>query len=267
VAVPNNPAEALATLLRKVTQSGQRSFGAAWATVLNAQITSAEFARSHSAVVGLVSEIQTFLESLRDDDELRVHHLSDMPTYYAAVVHHGDWNAHINTATLIGDQQIRLLASLGIAIKYREVFPVVRDADVAKLRESLQEWEEMLKEAELPEGIEGEIRAQLAAIHDLLGQADNLGYGPAVKEVETLFGKAVRITKYVDDTKKIAGCVTGLFEFLTHLHVGDYGSASNALTGAFSMMGEALHTANRQNKPLKAIESAQQPALESGPTA
>jgi hypothetical protein len=105
----------------------------------------------------------------------------------------------------------------------------------------------------------------LAAIHDLLGQADRLGYGPVVKEVESLFGKAVRLAKYVEDTKKLSACITGIFEFLTHLHVADYGSAANALSGAFSMMGDALHTAHQQNKPLKAIESAQQPALEAGP--
>lgn len=265
MAVPNNPAEALARLLRSVTQSGQNNFGSAWASVLGASITSAEFVRRHSAVVDLVSEIQTFLESLAEDDELRVQHLGDMPAYYNAVVYHGDWNQNMNIGALIDDPHIRLLASLGTVIKYRGVVPVVADADVAKLRESLQEWEEMLSEAELPEGIEGEIRAQLAAIHDLLGQADNLGYGPALKEVETLFGEAVRIAKYVEDAKKLAACVTGLFEFLTHLHVGDYGSAVNALEGAFEMMGQALHTAHQQNKPIKAIESAQQPALEAGP--
>lgn len=265
MAVPNNPAQALAALLQKVTQSGKPSFGEAWGTVLGANSTSAEFARRHSAVVGLVNEIQIFLESLPEDDELRVDHLRDMPTYYSAVVYHGDWNTRLNPGTLINDQQIRLLASLGRDIRHRGVYPVVTDADVAKLRESLQAWEEMLDGADLPEGINGEIRAQLAAIRDLLSQADILSYGPAVKEVETLFGKAVRIAKYVEDGKKIAGCVTGLFEFLTHLSVGDLPSTMNALVGAFSVMGEALQTAHQQRRPQKAIESAGRPALEAPP--
>lgn len=265
MAVPNNAAQALAALLQQVTQSGKPSFGEAWGLVLGADINSAEFGRRHAAVVGLVSEVQTFLESLPADDELRVNHLSDMPTYYSAVVYRGDWGTRLNPASLINETHIRLLSSLGTAIKYRGVAPVVTHTDVSKLRETLQEWEEMLNEASLPEGIEGEIRAQLAAIHDLLGQADRLGYGPAVKEVETLFGKAVRIAKYVEDGTKIAGCVTGLFEFLTHLSVGNLPSTLNALVGAFSVMGEALQTAHQQHRPPKAIESARQPALEALP--
>lgn len=266
MAVPNNPAEALARLLRSVTQSGQNTFGNAWAVVLDAPVTSSEFVLRHSAVVGLVSEVQTYLESLPADDELRDQHLEDMPIYYGVVVYHGDWNQQLQSvAALIADTQLRLLAALGTTIKYRGVFPDIAEADVDKLRETLHEWETMLDEATLPEGIDGEIRAQLATIHELLGQADKLGYGPLVKEVETLFGKAVRVAKYVEDAKKVTACVTGLFGFLTHLHVGDYASAANVLTAGFQMMGEALQTAHTEANPMRAIESGPQvPELEAG---
>jgi hypothetical protein len=264
VAVPNNAAEALERLLWAFAQSGTNKFGDAWVSVLDAQLDSVEFVQQHSAVVELVSEIQTFLESLPADDELRERHLSDMPVYYKVVVYRGDWNGAVNIGALIEPTYIRLLGALGTAIRYRGVVPVVTDTDVAKLKESLSDWEDLLNETELPEGIHADIRAQLATIHDLLGQADKLGYGPVVKEVETLFGKAVRAAKYVEDAKKVATCLGGLFEFLTHLNIGDYGSAANALVGVFSMMGDALHTAQQQNRPTKAIEGARQPALETG---
>jgi hypothetical protein len=265
VEVPNNPAAALERLLWEFTQSGLNKFGAAWGAVLDAPIDSAAFVGRHSAVVGLVSDLQMFLEALPPDDQLRKRHLPDMPLYYNAVVWHGDWNAPVNIAGLIDETRIRLLGSLGDVIKYRGVVPEVSEADVTELRKSLKGWEDLLNEAVLPEGIAAEIRTQLATIHDLLGQVEKLGYGPVIKEVETLFGKAVRLAKYVEDAKKVATCATGLFEFLTHLHVGDYGQSANALVGAFSMMGEALSTAHHEAHPLKAIDSSQQPALEAKP--
>jgi hypothetical protein len=159
----------------------------------------------------------------------------------------------------------RVDAGLSSVEVRRGVVPQVSDADADQLRESLQQWETMLDEAVLPEGIEEEVRAQLAAIYDLLGQVEVLGYGPVVKEVESLFGKGVRLAKYVDDAKKLAGCVTGLFAFLTHLSVNDWGEATNVLVGAFQMMGEALDIAHQKQHTMKAIESKQQPALEAKP--
>lgn len=189
-----------------------------------------------------------------------------MPTYYGAVVWHGDWNAQMNPAKLINESSIRLLGGLGDVMKYRHVAPEVTDDDLTKLHESLQQWEAMLDETTLPEGVEAEIRAQLATIHDLLGQADKLGYGPVVREAETLFGKALRLAKVVENADKIATCVTTLFEFITHLQVRDYGQAANVLTGAFSMMGEAIEAAREETIPQKAIGRARQRELEAGPS-
>ena len=67
----------------------------------------------------------------------------------------------------------------------------------------------------------------------------------------------MRALKVATDVSSVITCVTGLFQFLTHLSVGDYGSAVNSLTGAFSMMGEALHVAQQQVAGPKALDSAE----------
>lgn len=265
---PNNPAEALDRLLWKVTQSDQTTFGTVWANILQAGVGSLEFVNRHSAVIGLVRELQLFLDALPEGHELKTRHLADVPAYYTAVVSPTDWNATIKPPTIIDANLIKLLGGLGTTLKVMAAGTVMDEADVAKLEASLNEWEAMLETAGLPDGLTDQIRAQVQKVRDLLAQTDNLGYGPVIQESQSLLGYGIRALKLAKNVRAVATCVVGLFEFIAHVQVQDWGAAANALTGAFSVMGEALDVARQTEQSGQlALTRVEQLAIEAAKAA
>lgn len=260
---PNNPAEALDRLLWKITQSGVAPFNDIIGRVLGAGVGTVEFVNRHSAVVGLVNELQTFLEALPDGHELKSRHLSDVPAYYSAVVYPGDWSSNIKAAGIIDSNLIKLLGGLGTTLKVMAAGTTPVAGDIEKLEAALTEWEAMLESAGLPDGLADQIRGQVKKIRDLLDQVDNLGYGPVIQESQSLLGYGIRALKVAKDLTKVTACVVGLYEFIAHVQVQDWGSAVNVLTGAFNTMGEALNTARENDPGLQlAIKGVEQLAIE-----
>ncbi|MEB3032286.1 hypothetical protein [[Mycobacterium] nativiensis] len=260
---PNNPAEALDRLLWKITQSGVASFSTIIGSAVGAGVGTVEFVNRHSAVVGLISELQTFLEALPDGHELKTRHLSDIPAYYNAVVYPGDWNTNLNPINIIDANLIKLLGGLGTTLKVMAAGTMPVAGDVEKLEASLTEWEAMLESAGLPDGLADQIRGQVKKIRDLLTQVDNLGYGPVIQESQSLLGYGIRALKVAKDVGQVATCVVGLFGFIAHVQVQDWGSAANVLTGAFNTMGEALNTARETDQGLQlALNGVERLAIE-----
>ncbi|WAC91152.1 hypothetical protein [Mycobacterium sp. Aquia_213] len=260
---PNNPAEALDRLLWKIAQSGQGTFSTIIGEVLGAAVGSSEFVNRHSAVIGLVNELQTFLEALPDGHELKTRHLSDIPSYYNAVMYQGDWGGGIKARTIIDPNLIKLLGGLGTTLKVMSAGTAPVEGDIEKLEASLTEWEAMLDTANLPDGLTDQIRGQVNKIRDLLTQVDNLGYGPVIQESQSLLGYGIRAFKVAKDARSVATCFVGLFEFIAHVQVQDWGSAANAITGAFNIMGEALDTARQTEQGAQlALTRVEQLALE-----
>jgi hypothetical protein len=260
---PNNPAEALDRLLWKITQSGTGTFNDIIGTAVEAGVGSVEFVNRHSAVVGLINELQTFLEALPDGHELKTRHLSDMPAYYNAVVYPGDWSANIHASGIIDPNLIKLLGGLGTTLKVMAAGTTPVAGDIEKLEASLNDWEAMLDSAGLPDGLADQIRGQMKKIRDLLTQVDNLGYGPVIQASQSLLGYGIRAFKVAKDVGKVATCFVGLFEFIAHVQVQDWGSATNAITGAFNTMGEALNTARETEQGAQlALTAVEQLALE-----
>ncbi len=260
---PNNPAEALDRLLWRITQSGRNTFNDIIGEVVGATVGSVEFVNRHTAVLDVVNELQTFLEALPDGHELKTRHLDDIPSYYNAVVFPGDWASTIKPRTIIDPNLIKLLGGLGTTLKVMASGTMPLEGDIEKLEASLNEWEAMLEVAGLPDGLTDQIRAQVKKIRDLLSQVENLGYGPVVQESQNLLGFGIRAFKFAKDVGAVATCVVGLFEFIAHVQVQDWGSAANALTGTFNVMGEALNEAreNPQGTQL-ALTQAEQLAIE-----
>ncbi|BBX24326.1 hypothetical protein MTER_37370 [Mycolicibacter terrae] len=260
---PNNPAEALDRLLWKIIQSGVAPFRDIIGNAVGAGVGSVEFVNRHSAVVGLINELQTFLDALPDGHELKTRHLSDMPAYYNAVVYPGDWGANVNPSTIIDANLIKLLGGLGTTLKVMAAGTTPVAADIEKLETSLTEWEAMLESAGLPDGLADQIRGQVKKIRDLLTQVDNLGYGPVIRESQSLLGYGIRALKVAKNVGHVATCYVALFEFIAHVQVQDWGSAANVLTGAFNTMGEALNTARETDQGLQlALNGAEQLAIE-----
>jgi hypothetical protein len=240
---PNNPAEALDRLLWRITQSGASSFNDIISEVVGAPVGSVEFVNRHSAVVGLVNELQTFLEALPEGHELKTRHLSDIPAYYNAVVFPGDWGGGLKPRNIIDQNLIKLLGGLGTTLKVMAAGTTPVEGDIERLEASLTDWEAMVESAGLPDGLRDQIRAQVQKIRDLLTQVDNVGYGPVIRESQSLLGYGIRAFKVAKDVGAVATCFVGLFEFIAHVHVQDWSAAANALTGTFTIMGEALSDA------------------------
>lgn len=252
---PNNPAEALDRLLWKITGSSKDTFQAIISEALSADVGTVEFVNRHTAAIGVVRELQALLEGLPEGHELKTRHLEDMPSYYSAVVYPSDWGGGITAYNIIDSKLIKLLGGLGTTLKVMAAGTSPVEGDIEKLEASLNDWEAMLDTANLPDGLTDQIRGQVSKIRDLLTQVDTLGYGPVIHESQSLLGYGIRAMKVARDVGVVATCVIHLFEFISHTQVQDWGSAANAVTGAFSNMGQALEAARQ-------LELGGQPALE-----
>ncbi len=268
--IPNNPATALERIFWKVRSSGGASVRDVWVNVLGAQTDTIEFAQRHSEVVRLVMQLQSLILALPPEDSVRRRNEGDITAWYRAVVFTEDWTSNFQAYDrLIPDHTVRLLGSLGDNLTIRSASGVPSGSDLDRLKSSLDEWRTLLAEADLPDTLAAEVRVQVDHIEWLLGNAETYGYEPVVEQSRNLFATAFTVVKTAGTVSNISTAMVGLFQFITHLGMHDYGQAANAVAGMLSSASEVFDAANEQQKAIagpktKAIGAGPQKAIERG---
>jgi hypothetical protein len=191
-----NPAYALRNILQAVMTSGKPTVAEGWATVLFADYRSLQFAQRHSEVVGLFNRVYERLRALPSDVEGRTQYMECVPRWYEAVVYRaGPWNNTASPASKLGDvDAIRELTGVGLAFEIHSLTtPAVSDDAITRLRESLDEWDSILDDADIDERLRNEIRASVERLRFLLDDQVLLTFGtePVVQASKDLTGAGV----------------------------------------------------------------------------
>jgi hypothetical protein len=196
VASNGNPAYALRDILQAVMNSGANTVARGWASVLDANYGTEEFAQRHSEVVGLFNRVYERLRALPADVDGRAQYLACVPKWYDAVVYRaGPWNNSGNPALHLGDADaISQLTGLGAAFQIHSLTtPTVSDDAIRRLRESLDDWDSILEEANIDERLRNEIRASVERLRFLLDPQvlRRFGAEPVVQASKDLAGAGV----------------------------------------------------------------------------
>lgn len=260
--IPDNPATALERIFWRIRRSGQKTVKNVWITVLNAQPDTPEFAIRHAEVVYIVRRLQLYILSLPEDDKTRVRNEGDIVLWYSAVVHTGNWGSDINAYdSLIAEDKVKLLGSLGENLSLRaSVEQKGTQADIETLKASLADWSTMLGEVDLPPDLASKIRAQVDQIEFLLSEVETYGLEPLAEHGRTLFGLGLSVIKVTGEVGTVVTAMSGLFEFITQVTVGDHGQAAVTLAGLFSTVSDVFTLAS-EDADQKAIAAKEQKAL------
>lgn len=214
-----NPATALYNVLQRVTQSGKQSFDQGWSYALGAQVGTVEFIQRHSEVVGLAQMVTSHLMALPEDDSTRARYVKYLPAWYNVVVYrNGGWNASGHApASAISDTVLDHLAGLGDRFDHRfggEDY-VLTDKAEHQLRATLDEWLQLLDEAQLPANIAREIRTKVDHILWLLDNVNLVGTQPVVERTRELAGTGFSImAQRPSIARKVGSAMLGLVGFL-----------------------------------------------------
>ncbi|QTI67390.1 hypothetical protein [Gordonia polyisoprenivorans] len=219
MAIPNNPATALDTILRKVATSGATTVGEGWKLTLGAEPGTAEFALRHGEAVGLMNKVLAHLTSLDPGEVESRLYLQYVPAWHGAVVFRDGWGRTDQPASKI----IRLpildhLMGLGLhmEVQRRAVYPELSDDKLENLRESLAEWRKLVEEAGLPTDLAQQVKTLVDHIDWLLSNTETFGTEPVMENARTLFGLSVPVIRFADGKwkKTVVAAMAGLVLFL-----------------------------------------------------
>lgn len=233
-----NPAAALDRILRLFAFSGAGNVQDAWKVVLGADVGTVEFAQRHGEVVALVGSVGDRLRGLPEGNNLRNRSLRYLPEWYSAVVYVGPWDHSSHRAeAIITTSALDQLQGLGEqfdTIFGDERTSLSEDA-IARLRENLQEWRDLMEDADLPRGVAEQIRAQVNHIEWLLENVNLFGTQPVVDKTRELVGSGVSaVAARPKLAVKIGAVMTGAVMFLGLAHKG-VDEASGILEGVQKM--------------------------------
>lgn len=213
MAIPNNPATALDTILRKVATSGAPNVSDGWTSALGVTPGTTDFALRHGEVVGLMNRVLTHLTSLDPEEVEHELYLQYVPAWYRAVVYPDSWGSSNRPAAGIIELHILdHLKGLGLHMRRRSVYPVLGDDKLAELRRSLDEWRTLADKAGLPSDLAQQVRTLVDHIDWLLANSETFGTEPVMENARTLFGLSVPVIHFADRkwTKTIASAMAAL---------------------------------------------------------
>lgn len=201
--------------------SGATSVAAGWSSVLGSKVGTQAFALKHAEVVQLFRQVNNYLHSLPEDDEDRALYLKYTPIWYRALVYPDSWNSSSHPAgNIIDDQPLDQLGGLG-RLLHRIAGESLSEDALAKLRESLRQWRELLDEAGLPTDVAERVRTQVDLIDWLLDNQETYGAEPVVRESRNLLGLGVEALQAVPaKAKKIGIALAYLVYVFGLLHQG-----------------------------------------------
>ncbi|WP_222113906.1 hypothetical protein [Gordonia paraffinivorans] len=217
----DNPATALHRIIKAVRFSGANSVANGWTNVLGSEVGTEDFALKHAEVVQLFRQVYNYLNSLPEGDEDRALYMKYTPIWYRAIVYPDSWNASTHPAEKVIDvQSLDQLGGLG-RLLHRIAGESLDDDAVAKLRDSLRAWRELLDEAGLPTDIAERIRTQVDLIMWLLDNLETYGAEPVIRESRNLVGLGVEAMQAVPaKAKKIGIALASLVYVFGLLHQG-----------------------------------------------
>lgn len=219
-----NAASALHNILDKMMHSNAANIQDGWSEILGAQCGTAEFARRHGEVVGLLNQIATRIHGLPKDNRLRIRSLTYYPTWYGAVVFHGPWGSSNHPAQMVIEpgalHQLESLAEHFDTL-FGDEERTLSDDSISQLRANLNEWRDLLGDAGLPRGLTNQIRAQVDHVEWLLGNVQMFGTQPVVERVQELVGTGVTAMATKPKlAKRIGAVVVGSVVFLGSVNQG-----------------------------------------------
>ncbi|MFD0362656.1 hypothetical protein ACFQZZ_14525 [Nocardia sp. GCM10030253] len=234
-----NPATALYQILDRVINSQATSVAKGWESVLGADVGTGGFALRHSEVVGLLSAVHQRLLGLPVGDGDRERHLRYLPAWYDAIVCRNGWNSStFPAANLIPSETLDHLGSLGSLFRMMaaEDGTRVEPSALDQLRESLDQWRELISEAGMPESLAAQIRNQVEHLAWLLDNIDMFGAAPVTTGANQLLGSGITVMRrrpnlvrraavamasviaFLHGTEDAVNTTSGILEGLVHIH-------------------------------------------------
>ncbi|WP_157105978.1 hypothetical protein [Nocardia sienata] len=189
-----NPAAGLHSILQKMSQSGAASVQKGWESVLGVQYGTPDFARRHAEVVALVGRISDRLYAMPEGNPTRERNLRYLPHWYSAVVYSNGWNAQGHPAqNVISVDHLDDLGNFSDILvgRDRDAGDGISDDAMARLREGLAKWRELVDESTLPGQLREQIRGQVDHLEWLLTGVETFGPQPVVARTEELVGTGV----------------------------------------------------------------------------
>ncbi|WAC93572.1 hypothetical protein [Mycobacterium sp. Aquia_213] len=195
MALTGNPAFALRNILQHVAGSGAQTVLEGWETTLHAKGATLQFAQRHGEVVGLFNRVYERLLALPPEADGRGQYMEYLPHWYQAIVFRHNWGNTGQPASNVCDAQvISQLTGLGYAFDLHSVTaPAPSNDAIARLKESLVEWEEILADAEIDQRLANELRAHVNRLKFLLDDEvlQTFGTEPVVDGGRNLLGAAL----------------------------------------------------------------------------
>ncbi|MCF6506839.1 hypothetical protein E9549_05380 [Blastococcus sp. MG754426] len=174
-------------------QSSQVTVLNGWVDVLGAPEGSVEWAQRHAEVVGLYQGLLQQVSSLPEGDPNRDRALRYAPAWYRAVVWQNLWqSSQQRPSQVLSDAALDQLGSIAEILSYRLPGAAANPSDeaVARLRQELEDWLDLLAEsADVPQSAREEIAGQIRHVLWLLDNIDTFGVAPVVREARTVVGR------------------------------------------------------------------------------
>ncbi|OKH77189.1 hypothetical protein EB72_11105 [Mycobacterium sp. SWH-M1] len=252
--ITDNPAIALRTILRSVMRDDAH-IDQSWADYFGANVGTTEFSLRHSEVVVLWRRVHDLLEALPNDEEERNQYLSYMAHYYAAIVSPLPWGneagSRIATPIIVDH-----LSGIASTLKYRAITaPVPSDAALDRLRASIEEWREILNEADFEERFATELRSQVNHLEWLIDNIGTFGSAPVAEQSKKLAGNSVvAMASKPAYAKRIGLATAALVAFVGAVHTG-----VDETTGVIEGVTEMREAIVRLSTPPKELEPPQSP--------
>ncbi|QDQ91584.1 hypothetical protein FND50_12655 [Rhodococcus sp. WB9] len=223
-AVSVNPALALHTFIDRVMKSETPHVHEAFVNVLNCNLGTVEYVQRHSEIVALVAAVTERLHALPQDARARNRYLAYVPSWYDAVVPRNAWNqTNPGPSAIISADSLHLLDSLVdyFDFTFADSRSVMSAEAVEHLREGLQEWRELLEDADLPDSLVLQIRGQVDHIEWLLANVELVGNQAVERRARELVGSGVDVMAARPRTaKRVGAALAGVVRFLTLIHTG-----------------------------------------------
>lgn len=180
-------------VLSRVCGSGARDFRAGWATVLEADWGSSEFARRHAEVAVLLSETIQQIHALPEAQRTRYSRY--FPQWWTAVMQPdlGWSDAGRPASALIGQETLDHLASAADVLEtaMRGTSAAPSGSNLEEIAASCRSWLEILAEtsdSELPSALKNEIAAQITHLLWLIEHAELFGVARVSRETSSVLG-------------------------------------------------------------------------------